>query len=82
MKKLIVTEEQLNEYGEYKKAKKVFNSILGDMNKNSRFLSEQISTDKANQTVIENYRRKNLLSPRVVKMLVEHGLTNKDAQIL
>ena len=82
MKKLIVTEEQLNEYVEHKKAKKTFNSILGDMNKNSRFLSEQISVEKANQTVIENYGRKKLLSPRVMKMLVEHGLTNEDGQIL
>ena len=82
MKKFIVTEEQLRGYIERKKDEKVFGSIMEDLHKNSKFLNEQVSIDKAHQTVIENYRIKNLLSPGVLKMLVEHGLVDEKGQII
>ena len=82
MKKFIVTKEQLKEYVENKKAEKIFHSILKDMNKNSKFLNENVSINKANQTVIENYKLKKLLSPKVTNMLIEYGLTDDNGQII
>ena len=82
MAKYIVTEEQLKGYIERKRAQKVFGSILEDLHKNDKFLNEQISRDKAHQTVIESYRSKNLLSEGVIKLLVEHGLTDDKGQII
>lgn len=82
MKKFIVTKTQLSEYIENKKAEKIFHSILKDMNKNSKFLNENISINKANQTVIENYKLKKLLSPKVTNMLIEYGLTDDNGQII
>lgn len=82
MKKFIVTKEQLKEYVEKKKTEKIFNAILLDMYKNSKNLSENISIVKANQTVIENYKRKNLLTPKVQKMLVEHKIINENSGVL
>ena len=82
MKRFIVTEAQLMEYIENKKAEKVFYSILERLHKNSKFLSEHISLNKANQTVIESYKSEKLLSPKVTNMLVKHGLTNDKGQII
>lgn len=82
MKKIILTEQQLKDYIERKKAQKTFNSILTDMYNNSKNLNENISINKANQTIIENYRLKNLLTPDVLKMLNEYGLTNNKGQII
>ena len=82
MKIFIVTRAQLNEYIERKKAKKVFHSILERMNKNSKFLSKQISINKANQTVIESYKSRKLLSKKVSNILVEYGLIDDKGQII
>lgn len=82
MKRFIVTEKQLNEYVENKKAKKIFNNILEDMYKNSKNLSENISINKANQTIIENYKRKKLITPKVQKLLEKYNLFNENTDIL
>jgi hypothetical protein len=82
MKKIIVTKEQLQEYIENKKAEKIFNNILEDMYKNSKFLSEGISATKANKTIIENYGRKKLINSKVEKLLKEHGLIDENAGVL
>ena len=82
MKRFIVTEKQLNEYVEKKKTKKIFNNILEDMYKNSKNLSENISINKANQTIIENYKRKKLITPKVQKLLEKYNLFNENTDIL
>lgn len=82
MKRYIVTEQQLKEYVEKKKAEKVFNAILEDMHTNSKKLKEDISIVSANQTVIENYKRKKLLTPKVLKMLEEHNLFKEKGEVL
>ena len=81
-KRYIVTEEQLKGYIERKKAEKTFCSIMEALHKNQEYLNEQISRTKAHQTVIEDFRSKNLLSEEVIKLLVEHGLTNDKGQII
>jgi hypothetical protein len=82
MKRIIVTEEQLREYVEKKKAEKIFNAILEDMHLNSKKLNENISITKANQTVVENYKRKKLLTPKVRKMLEEYNLFEENTDTL
>lgn len=82
MKKIIVTKEQLNEYVEKKKAEKVFNSILEDMHINSKNLKEGVSIISANQTIIENYRRKKMITPKVQKMLEEYKLLDEKGGVL
>lgn len=81
-KRIIVTKKQLHEYVERKKAEKIFCSILDALHKNSQFLSERVSVTKSNQSVIENYRRKNLITPRVENLLKENGLLNDNGQII
>ena len=81
-KRIIVTKSQLHEYVERKKAEKTFCSIIESLHKNSQFLSEQVSLKKSNQSVIENYRRKKLLTPRVENLLREYGVLNENGQII
>lgn len=81
-KKFIVTEKQLNEYVEKKKADVIFFDILFDVYKNKKYLKENISLDKANQNVIDKYMKKNLIAPRVNEMLIKHGITNNKTEII
>ncbi len=81
-KRIIVTKSQLKEYVERKKAEKTFCSIIESLHKNAQFLGERISLEKSNQTVIENYRRKNLVTPHVEKLLEEYGVLNDKGQII
>ena len=81
-KRIIVTKSQLHEYVENKKADKIFCSILDALHKNSEFLSEGVSLTKANNSVIENYRRKKLITPHVEKLLEEYGLLSDNGQII
>ena len=79
---IIVTEQQLKEYVEKKKAQKTFDAILEDMHKNSKNLNENISVIKANQLVIENYKRKKMLTPRVQELLKEHKLLDENVDMV
>jgi len=82
MKRFILTEAQLLEYVEIKKSEKIFYDILEDLHKNVKFLNENISREKANRTVIENYRRKNLITPRVTEMLIKNKIIDEKREII
>ena len=82
MKKFIVTTKQLTEYVEGKKADKVFYSIMESLHKNVKFLNENVSQKKANQSVIDDYMRKDLITQRVAEMLVKNKITDESGQIL
>lgn len=82
MRKFIVTRAQLNEYIENKKAEKLFYDIIADLHNNQKFLNESISRERVNQSVIDNYTRKNLITPKVNEMLVKHGIINENRQII
>lgn len=81
-KKIIVKENQLKEYIERKKAEKIFNSILYEMNENSKNLRNSISLNNANQTIIEKYKIKKQLTPRVQKLLENNKIINNKGQII
>jgi len=82
MKRFIVRQSQLNEYVENKQAEKVFYDIVESLHKNSKYLNENVSYKKANQSVIEDYERKNLITPRVHDMLVKHKIIDTKNEIL
>ena len=82
MKRFILTEAQLNEYVEHKKSEKIFYDILEDLYKNTKFLNENISHKNANLTVIKNYKRKDLITPRVFEMLIKHKIINENYEII
>jgi hypothetical protein len=82
MSRYILTEAQLVEYVEKKKAEKIFYDILEDLHKNVKFLNKNISREKANTMIIENYRRKNLLTPRVTEMLINNKIINENHEII
>ena len=82
MNRYILTEAQLQEYVERKKSEKIFYDILEDLYKNVKFLNENISRERANQTIIENYKRKNLLTPRVIEMLIKNKIVNEKHEII
>lgn len=82
MKRFIVTKAQLNEYVERKRAEKVFYDIVETLHKNAKFLNESISREKVNQSVINDYKRKNLITPRVHEMLVKHKIVDQKSEII
>jgi len=82
MRRFIVKKEQLNEYVERKKSDKVFYDIVERLHANGKFLNENISREKVNQSMIDDYRRKNLITPRVFEMLVKHKIMNENYEIL
>lgn len=82
MKRFIVTRKQLNEFVEIKKAEKVFFDILECLHKNSKFLNENISIKKANQSVIDDFNRKNLITPRVQEMLIKYKIIDEKHEII
>jgi len=82
MKRFLVTKAQLNEYIENKKAEKVFWEIVESLHKNTKFLNENVSRDKANQSVIKDFERKNLITPRVNEMLVKHNIIDQKSEII
>jgi DNA-binding PadR family transcriptional regulator len=81
-KRYVVTEKQLREYVENKHAEKIFFNIIEDLHKNNKFLNENSLKKKANQTVINNYRRRGLISPLVEKMLEKSGILNEKHEII
>jgi len=78
----IIKKSQLNEYVEKKKAEKIFYDIMESLHKNSKFLNENVSRQKVNQSVINNYIRKNLITPRVHEMLVKNNIINQKNEII
>jgi hypothetical protein len=82
MNTYILTEAQLQEYVETKKSEKIFYDILEDLHKNVKFLNENISRERANQTIIENYKRKNLLTTKVIEMLIKNKIVNEKHEII
>jgi len=82
MKTIIVKKEHLIEFVEKKKAEKVFYNIVEDLHRNVKFLNENVSHKKANQSVIESYKRKNLITPKVFEMLVKHKIINENYEII
>lgn len=82
MKRFIVTQQQLNEFVEKKKSEKIFYDILEELHNNVKNLNENISYKKANLTIIENYRRKNLITPKVQEMLIKYKIIDENNEIL
>ena len=82
MKKFIVTSKQLREYVEKKKSEKIFYEIISDMYLNRRFLNENVSLTKANQAILDKYRRKNVITQRVNEMLVKYGISSENTEII
>ena len=82
MKRFLVTKAQLTEYVERKKAEKIFYDIVESLHKNVKFLNENVSRTKANQSVIEDYKRKNLITPRVNEMLIKHKIIEQKNEII
>ena len=81
-KRYIVTQKQLSEYIEKKTAEKVFFNIVEDLHKNRKFLNENTLIEKANQTVINNYRRRGLMSSLVEEMLKNTRILNEKHEII
>ena len=82
MRKFILKKEQLNEYLESKKADKVFYDIIEALYKNKKFLNEIVLLENANQTIIDNYRRKGLVNQRVDEMLIKYKIINEKHEII
>ena len=82
MKRFIVKKEQLNEYVEKKKTDKVYYDIMMDLHKNMKNLSENISLKKANQSVIDSYNTKGLITPRVNEMLIKYNIIDEKREII
>jgi len=82
MKRFLVKKVQLIEYVKRKKAEKVFYDIVESLHKNMKFLNENVSHKKANQSVIEDYRRKNLITPRVNEMLIKYKIIEQKDEII
>jgi len=81
MKRFIVKKEQLNEYVEKKKADKIFYDIVEQLYFNNKLLNENVSVAKANQTIIDNYNRKGLITPMVFEMLTKYKILNEKYEI-
>ena len=77
-KKIIVRESQLREYIKRKKNNKVFCEIIESLYKNSKFLSEHISKEKTNKSIIENYKRKGLITPEIENLLKEYQIIKEN----
>jgi hypothetical protein len=80
--KIIVTKEQLNEHIKRKKAERIFEKIVTDIHKNTVHLKENISKDQANQSTINGYKKKNLISPLVLEMLISYNIVNEKSEII
>jgi hypothetical protein len=82
MKKIIVTNKQLENFIKTKKTEKVFYEIVGDLYENKKNLNENILINNVNQSIIDNYLRKNLITPEVNEMLIKYGIINEKREIL
>jgi len=82
MKRFIVKKQQLIEYVEKKKSDKVFYDILEHLNRNVSLLTENVSHKKANQSVIDDYVRRNVITQKVAEMLIKYKITDETGQII
>jgi len=82
MKTFILKKSQLNEYIENKKAENVLYDIVLDMGNNVKYLKEDMSISHANQAIIESYRVRGLLTPKVSELLEKYKITNENGVIL
>jgi len=82
MKKFIVTESQLREYVERKKAEKVFYDIVEQIHKNQKFLKENVSHKGANQSIIDKFKKKELITPKVHEMLIKFKIADENYEII
>lgn len=82
MKRFIVTKKQLSEYVENKKAEKIYYDIMECLHNNMKNLNEDVSIKGANQSVIDNFRRKNLITPKVREMLIKHKIIDEKHEII
>lgn len=82
MKRFILTEAQLMEYVEIKKAEKIFYDIVEQIHKNQKYLKEDVSIKGANQSVIDRFMSKKLINHRVAEMLQKYKITNETGQII
>ena len=82
MAKYIISKKQLNEYVERKRAEKVFYNILETIHKSEKYLNENVSRKKVNQTIINDFKRKDLITPRIHEMLVKYGVINENYEII
>ena len=82
MKRYVITQKQLQEYVEKKQAEKMFFNILEDLHKNSKYLNENTLRERANQTVINNYRRRGLVSLLVEEMLKKANILDENHEII
>ena len=82
MKRFIVTKKQLTEYVERKRGEKTFWGIVESLYLNKKSLNENVSHQKANQSIVDNYRRKNLINSRVDEMLQRHHIINDKHEII
>jgi len=81
-KKYIITKKQLQEYVEKKQAEKIFFNIVEELHNNNKFLNENTFKQKVNQTTINNYKRRGLLSPLVEDMLKKAKILNEKQEII
>jgi hypothetical protein len=82
MKRFIVTEEQLNDFIERKKSKKIYEEILLKINRNMKFLTESISQENINQNIIDDYKRKNKITPYVFELLINNKIIDDSYKII
>ncbi len=82
MRRFIVTEKQLSEYVETKRAEKIFCEIVEKLHNNGKYLNENISRNKINKAVIDDYKRKNLITPKVFEMLKGGKIIDENYEIL
>lgn len=82
MRRFILTEQQLREYVENKKAERVFYNIVEQIHKNKKYLNENVSHQKANQSVIDRFMGKKPINQKVAEMLIKHKITDETGQII
>lgn len=81
-KKYIITKKQLNEYVKKKQAEKILYDIMQEMYDCRKYLNEGISRNKLNETIINNYKRKGLITPMVYEMLIKYDIINNNYEII
>lgn len=82
MRNILVKKEHLIEYVENKKAEKQFYKIVEHLHLNTKMLNEAVSHKQANQSVIDDYHKKNQISSKVFEMLVKNKIINENYEII
>ena len=82
MKTFILKEDQLENYINNKKNKHIVDEILETIGNNMKFLNENISLKKTNQTYIDNLKRKGIITSEIREMLISHNIINENDEII